>query len=158
MTFHSLDFLVFFLVVTTVYWRLPHRAQNRFLLVASYIFYGWFEPWFCALLAFTTVVDWFAALKMDLDPSVDDEAYAHADASMRRARRRWLVLSLVSNLSVLGFFKYFNFFVGSVQSGLTAVGLPNAPQEARHWGQAFAAAASAFRLRRSGPWLRSCGS
>lgn len=123
MTFHSLDFLVFFLVVTTVYWQLPHRAQNRFLLVASYIFYGWFEPWFCALLAFTTVVDWYAALKMDPDPSIADEAYAHPDDTVRRARRRWLVLSLVSNLSVLWFFKYFNFFVDSVQSGLTALGL-----------------------------------
>ena len=68
MTFHSLDFVVFFLVVTAVYWRLPHRPQNVFLLVASYVFYGWFEPWFCLLLAGTTLVDWYAGLKMDPDP------------------------------------------------------------------------------------------
>ena len=40
MIFHSLDFVVFFLVTTTIYWRLPHRAQNVLLLVASYVFYG----------------------------------------------------------------------------------------------------------------------
>ena len=51
MTFHSLDFVAFFVIVTAVYWRLPHRGQNWFLLVASYLFYGWFEPWFCLLLA-----------------------------------------------------------------------------------------------------------
>jgi alginate O-acetyltransferase complex protein AlgI len=123
MTFHSLDFVVFFLVVTVVYWRLPHRPQNVFLLAASYVFYGWFEPWFCLLLAGTTLVDWYAALKMDPDPSLTAEAYAHPADAVRARRKRWLVLSLISNLSVLGFFKYFNFFVESVQGGLTALGL-----------------------------------
>ncbi len=123
MTFHSLDFVVFFVVVTAVYWRLPHVAQNRFLLVASYVFYGWFEPWFCALLAGTTLVDWFAGLRMDPDPSIDDEAYANPPADVRATRKWWLVLSLISNLSVLGFFKYFNFFVESVQAGLAALGV-----------------------------------
>jgi alginate O-acetyltransferase complex protein AlgI len=123
MTFHSLDFVVFFLVVTTVYWRLAHRAQNVFLLCASYVFYGWFEPWFCLLLAGTTLVDWWAGLKMDPDPSISSETYAHPPDEVRARRKRWLVLSLISNLSVLGFFKYFNFFVESVQAGLGAVGL-----------------------------------
>jgi alginate O-acetyltransferase complex protein AlgI len=123
MTFHSLDFVVFFVVVTTVYWRLSHRAQNRFLLVASYVFYGWFEPWFCLLLAGTTLVDWYAGLKMDPDPSQSAEAYAHPSDTTRARRRRWLVLSLISNLSVLGFFKYFNFFISSVQQGLAALGV-----------------------------------
>ena len=123
MTFHSLDFVVFFIVVTAVYWRLSHVAQNRVLLVASYVFYGWFEPWFCALLAGTTLVDWFAGLRMDPDPSMDDEAYANPPADVRATRKWWLVLSLISNLSVLGFFKYFNFFIESVQAGLAALGV-----------------------------------
>ena len=50
MIFHSLDYVVFFLLVTVAYWRLSHGAQNWLLLVASYVFYGWFEPWFCVLL------------------------------------------------------------------------------------------------------------
>ena len=65
MTFHSLDFLAFSLIITAVYWRLSHGAQNWFLLAASYLFYGWVEPWFCLLVAGTTVVDWWVALKMD---------------------------------------------------------------------------------------------
>lgn len=123
MTFHSLDFVAFFVIVTAVYWRLPHRGQNWFLLVASYLFYGWFEPWFCLLLAGTTLVDWYAGLRMDRDPALSADAFAHPDDVERRRRRWWLILSLVSNLAVLGFFKYFNFFVDSVAAGLGALGL-----------------------------------
>jgi alginate O-acetyltransferase complex protein AlgI len=123
MTFHSLDFAAFFLIVTAVYWRLSHRAQNWFLLVASYLFYGWFEPWFCLLLAGTTLVDWYAGLRMDPDASMPAEAYANPAVDERARRRWWLVLSLVSNLTVLGFFKYFNFFVESVEAGLGALGI-----------------------------------
>ncbi|HTV00290.1 MAG TPA: hypothetical protein VMF13_07135, partial [Luteitalea sp.] len=95
MTFHSLDFVAFFLVVTVVYWRLPHGGQNWFLLAASYLFYGWFEPWFCLLLAGTTLVDWFAGLKMDADPLQSAEAYANPAEEERKRRRWWLVLSLI---------------------------------------------------------------
>jgi D-alanyl-lipoteichoic acid acyltransferase DltB (MBOAT superfamily) len=121
--FHSLDFVVFFLLVTVAYWRLPHGAQNWLLLVASYVFYGWFEPWFCLLLAGTTVVDWWVALRMDDDPRRSAEAYAHPAADEQRRRRRWLLTSLISNLAVLGAFKYFDFFVESVQAGLGALGV-----------------------------------
>jgi alginate O-acetyltransferase complex protein AlgI len=109
MTFHSLDFLAFFLVVTTIYWRLSHGAQNWFLLGASYLFYGWVHPWFCLLLAGTTLVDWWVALQMVRGP--------------KDRRKRWLVASLVSNLSVLGFFKYYDFFAVSVQQALGSIGL-----------------------------------
>jgi D-alanyl-lipoteichoic acid acyltransferase DltB (MBOAT superfamily) len=108
MSFHSLDFVAFLLVVTLVYWRLPHGGQNWFLLGASYLFYGWIHPWFCLLLATTTVVDWFTALRM-------------RDAPVRR--RRWLLVSLVSNLGMLGFFKYYNFFAANVHQALESVGM-----------------------------------
>ena len=121
MTFHSLDFLAFFLLVTAVYWRLSHGAQNWFLLGASYLFYGWVEPWFCLLLAGTTVVDWWVALKMD--PGAASGADAPPPGTDRTRRRKWLLFSLISNLSVLGFFKYFNFFSESVHAALVAVGL-----------------------------------
>ncbi len=124
MTFHSLDYLIFFVVVTAVYWRLSHGWQNGFLLAASYVFYGWFEPWFCVLLAGTTLVDWVAGRMMDAAPATDERVDAGpADPRRARRRRRWLVLSVVANLSVLGAFKYFNFFVDSVQVGLAALGI-----------------------------------
>lgn len=118
MTFHSLDFIAFFLVVTAIYWRLSHGAQNWFLLVASYLFYGWVEPWFCLLLAGTTLVDWWVALRMA--PAAGESA---GTAGNRRHGRRWLIASLVSNLTVLGFFKYYNFFVDSVATALASLGL-----------------------------------
>ncbi len=114
MTFHSLDYVAFFLIVTAVYWRLSHGGQNWFLLGASYLFYGWVEPWFCILLGGTTIVDWWVALRMQPGPDGPD-----AD---RPRRRRWLIVSLVSNLAVLGFFKYYNFFVHSVADALAALG------------------------------------
>ena len=110
MTFHSLDFVAFFLIVTAVYWRLSHEAQNWFLLVGSYLFYGWVEPWFCLLLGGTTIVDWWVALRMGLDREPS-------------SRRTWLLVSLISNLTVLGFFKYYNFFVESVAAALGTLGM-----------------------------------
>ena len=47
MIFHSLDFVVFFVATLVIYWRLPHRGQNLFLVLASYVFYGYVHPWCC---------------------------------------------------------------------------------------------------------------
>ena len=115
MTFHSLDFVAFFLLVTVVYWRLSHGAQNWFLLGASYLFYGWVHPWFCILLGATTVVDWWVALEMEPAGPIESQAE-------RRRRKRWLLVSLISNLTMLGFFKYYNFFVDSVHRVLGTAG------------------------------------
>jgi D-alanyl-lipoteichoic acid acyltransferase DltB (MBOAT superfamily) len=113
MIFHSLDFIAFIVLVTAIYWRLSHGAQNWFLLGASYLFYGWFHPWFCLLLATTTVVDWWAGLAM---------------ARQSDHRRRWLVVSVLANLGMLGFFKYYNFFAENVLQALTSVGMaPSLP-------------------------------
>ena len=90
MIFHSLDFVVFFFVTVTLYWRLPHRWQNHLLLVASYVFYGWITPWFLILLMTSTTIDWWAARRMEADP-------AH--------RKRYLAFSLTSNLGMLAYFK-----------------------------------------------------
>ena len=108
MIFHSLDFLVFFVVTATVYWTLPHRWQNVLLLGASYFFYGYVHPWFLILIASSTIVDYSSARGMEAWP---------------RRRRVFLWLSIVSNFGMLGFFKYFNFFVENVHGVLTAIGL-----------------------------------
>lgn len=108
MIFHSLNFLIFFLVAVAVYWALPRRWQNVWLLLASYFFYGYIHPWFLGLIAFSTTVDWWAARRMEADP----------------ARRRWyLWISIATNMGMLGFFKYFNFFAASLSPLLAALGL-----------------------------------
>lgn len=108
MIFHSLTFIAFFLVVATVYWRLPHRAQNALLLLSSYVFYGWVHPWFLLLIFASTVADYAAGLGMAARPD---------------RKRLYLGLSLAVNLGMLGFFKYFNFFVENVQAALAALHL-----------------------------------
>lgn len=106
MIFHSLTFVAFFLVVVSLYWRLPHRAQNVLLLVSSYVFYGWIHPWFLALIFASTVVDFWAGRNMADHPA---------------KRKLYLGLSLAVNLGMLGFFKYYNFFAANVHAALGAL-------------------------------------
>ena len=108
MIFHSLDFVIFFIAIVAVYWLLPRRSQNVLLLVASYFFYGYVHPWFLILIAASTVVDYCAARGMEMWP-------IH--------RKRFVWLSIVSNFGMLGFFKYFNFFVENVHAALSRVGI-----------------------------------
>ena len=65
MVFNSLTFLVFFGIVLALYYRLGHRGQNWMLLVASYIFYGWWDYRFVGLLIFSTLFDYACALKIE---------------------------------------------------------------------------------------------
>lgn len=108
MIFHSLDFVIFFIPIVAVYWLLPRRGQNVLLLVASYFFYGYVHPWFLILIAASTIVDYCAARSMEMWP-----AY----------RKRFVWLSVVSNFGMLGFFKYFNFFVENVHAALSRLGI-----------------------------------
>jgi alginate O-acetyltransferase complex protein AlgI len=106
--FHSLDFVVFFVVVVALYWRLRRRAQNVLLLVASYFFYGYVHPWFLILIASSTVVDYLSARGMERWPE---------------RRRAFMATSVVSNFGMLGFFKYFNFFVDNLHAVFEGAGL-----------------------------------
>jgi alginate O-acetyltransferase complex protein AlgI len=113
MLFGTPEFAIFLLLVLAVYFNLGHRAQNVFLLVASYVFYGWWDYRFLSLLWFTTVLDynvgrWIQQRKAQQDPV---------------GARRVLLISLVANLAVLGFFKYFNFFIDSAETAFGALGL-----------------------------------
>ena len=98
MLFNSLTFVVFFCVVFLVYWRLPHRAQNLFLLAASLFFYGSWNAAFLGLIIASATIDYLcaAAIARSADP---------------RTRKRWLMLAIGASLTILGFFKYANFFV-----------------------------------------------
>jgi D-alanyl-lipoteichoic acid acyltransferase DltB (MBOAT superfamily) len=106
--FHSLDFIFFFVAVTAIYWMLPQRGQNILLFIASYVFYGYIHPWFLILIATSTIIDYCAARGMEAWP---------------QHRKRFLWLSVISNFGMLGFFKYFNFFVENVSATLGVFGL-----------------------------------
>jgi alginate O-acetyltransferase complex protein AlgI len=121
--FHSLDFVAFFLVTLAAYWLLPMRAQNVLLLVASYVFYGWVHPWWPALLFATTFVDYWAARGMAAPPEPGPPPRGLGAVGWKR-RKLWLWLSIVSNLGLLGFYKYFEFFVENVAAASEAIGWP----------------------------------
>ncbi len=114
MIFNSLQFALFFGVVLAVYWFLPHRAQNWFLLGASYLFYAYWDYRLVALLAFVTAAAFFTAQRI-------------AAATSPRNSKRWLLVAVTVNLTVLGFFKYFGFFVDSAHriTELAGLDLPN---------------------------------
>lgn len=112
MVFNSLDFAVFLPIVFGLYWafdRWGTRAQNLLLLVASYVFYGWWDPRFLSLLAFSSLVDYFVGIGLS---RTDDP----------KGRKALIGLSLVVNLGLLGFFKYFNFFAESFAEAFTLMG------------------------------------
>jgi len=111
MLFNSLQFFVFFAIVYGLYLVLSHRWQNRMLLLASYIFYGAWDWRFLSLIWLSTVVD--AVCAHAIDQSGDPAR-----------RRQFLAISVVTNLVILGFFKYFNFFAASLMSLGESVGIP----------------------------------
>jgi D-alanyl-lipoteichoic acid acyltransferase DltB (MBOAT superfamily) len=120
-TFHSLVFFAFFFITVAAYWLLPRRAQNVLLLAASYVFYGWVHSWWPILLFATTFVDYWAARLMTLAPEPGSPPRGLCAVGWKR-RTLWLWLSIASNLGLLGFYKYFNFFIENVAAAGAAVG------------------------------------
>jgi len=112
MLFNSLTFLVFLVVVFSVYWSIPERnirAQNLFVLVCSYVFYGWWDWRFLSLIIVSSIVDYKVGLLLKTE-------------SRRSRRRALLIASLTANLGLLATFKYFNFFIDSFSSALVTLG------------------------------------
>ncbi len=72
MFFDSTVYLVFLLIVVAIFWRLKFRAQNYFLLAASYFFYGWWDWRFLALMALSTTLDFVIARKIE---STEDDRH-----------------------------------------------------------------------------------
>jgi D-alanyl-lipoteichoic acid acyltransferase DltB (MBOAT superfamily) len=109
--FNTLQFAWFFLAVFVISWLLVGRPTLRrlFLLAASYYFYGSWDWRFLGLLVLSTVIDFVVGYRMSIAP--------------KHKRRGLLLLSVVSNLGILGFFKYYNFFIDSVVTTLHSVGL-----------------------------------
>ncbi len=107
MLFNSLSFLLFFPIVTLLYWVSPHKWRNIILLVASYYFYMNWKPAYAILILLSTITTWFCSIK------IHDES-TH--------KKRWLVGCLVVNFSILFVFKYLNFFTESTFSLLNMLG------------------------------------
>ncbi len=114
MNFATIEFGIFFAIVLALYFVLSHRWQNRMLLVASYVFYGWWDWRFCSLMLISSLVDYCCGLLVDRE--------RHPELSVRK-RKLVLTASVVTNLTILGFFKYFNFFGDSLAALAGEVGI-----------------------------------
>lgn len=113
MLFNSYEFLFLFLplVLLGYYLLLPKRTRLLFLTLVSYFFYGWWDYRFCSLMLISTLIDYVAGRNIGA-------------AVTPRGRRRWLVVSIVSNLSLLGFFKYYDLAARTVNQAAGFLGAP----------------------------------
>jgi D-alanyl-lipoteichoic acid acyltransferase DltB (MBOAT superfamily) len=107
--FNSTEFFIFLPIVLVLYYWASFKWQNILLLTASYIFYGFWDWRFLFLLGISTITDFFCG------------KYIH-QSSTDRSRKLFLLISLFVNLSILAFFKYFNFFADSLYQTLKQFG------------------------------------
>ncbi len=108
MLFNTLTFAVFFCIILIAYYRLQHRWQNYLLLFGSYVFYGWWDWRFLSLILISTIIDYYMGLAITRWP---------------HRSKLFLVVSVISNLSILGFFKYCGFFIESLTDFFLLLGL-----------------------------------
>ena len=119
MLFNSMEFLCFLCITFTLYRAIrDHRRQNVFLLVAGYVFYGWWDWRFCGLLALVSASAFATGLIIEQWPQ----------------KRKWaLVANVAVNLAVLLTFKYFDFFAESAAELLRLIGFnPDCPTLSTH--------------------------
>ena len=107
MLFNTIDFIVFLPIVVFIYYLLPQKGRWILLLLASYFFYGSWKLNYLAFIIISTVIDYACGLKMDKIVS-------------KKKKKPFLILSLVSNLGLLFFFKYYNFFAENLNSGIAS--------------------------------------
>lgn len=111
MLFNSIDFLIFFPLVIIIYFILPHKYRWLFLLISSCYFYMFFIPIYILILFFTIIIDYFAGILIE--------------NSEGKRKRIYLTMSILANVGVLSFFKYYNFFVNNVTSLASLIGSTN---------------------------------
>lgn len=110
MLFTSFEYLVLLVTSFAIYYLLPWRLRIMMILVASYIFYSYWEPYYAIIIAVTTLVDYFAAMFID-------------QTDNPRKRKFFLWTSVVANLGMLGYFKYTNFALDTLRPLLAKIGL-----------------------------------
>ncbi len=131
MVFSSTLFLFYFLpIALLLYYASPRRLKHLTLTALSYLFYGWANPLFVVLLLVSTTIDYVCGLviagqhrRQRPEIATDDETVAGDTPAPTRTARLALAASIVSNLSLLGFFKYFNFAVENYDALVAALGL-----------------------------------
>jgi len=111
MLFNSFHFVFFFVVVTTLYFLLPHKYRWMLLLGSSCYFYMVFVPVYILILGFTIVIDYFAGILLE-----------NAEG---KKRKYWLIASLIANIGVLAIFKYYNFLNTNLSEFLNSFGYQN---------------------------------
>jgi D-alanyl-lipoteichoic acid acyltransferase DltB (MBOAT superfamily) len=112
MLFNSLDFAIFLPIVFVLYWFVVNKnlkQQNILIAVASYVFYGWWDWRFLALILFSTLVDYVVGVSLGKEQNLNK-------------RKILLWISILVNLGFLGFFKYYNFFLDNFKSAFTFFG------------------------------------
>ena len=117
MLFNSKIFVTFIVVTLSLYYLLPDRLKVYFLLAMSYVFYGFWDPWLCSLIALSTVVDFWCGKNIALH------------RGNQRTQKRWLWVSLATNLGILGFFKYYDFFVSEFVMAANWIGWGLNPED-----------------------------
>jgi len=119
MLFNTITFAIFLPIVFILYWFVFQRnlkVQNFFIVVASYIFYGWWDWRFLLLIVFTSFCSWSCGLLL--------QQIGNRETTHRYFSRRFVSLcNIVINILILGVFKYYNFFVESFISAFASVGL-----------------------------------
>ena len=112
MFFNSIEFFIFLPIVFSLYWLIGARnikSQNFLIVLASYVFYGWWDWRFLSLILFSSIVDYSIGLALDKQ-----------NKSSYRKTLLWISISV--NLGFLGFFKYYNFFIDSLRDSFTFFG------------------------------------
>ncbi|MCW3786233.1 MBOAT family O-acyltransferase [Plebeiibacterium sediminum] len=112
MLFNSIEFAIFLPIIFVIYWFVVNRnlkVQNLLLLLSSYIFYGWWDWRFLSLIIFSSIIDFTVGLQLG--------------RAKKELNRKWLLfISIFINIGLLGFFKYYNFFIESFIDAFTAFG------------------------------------
>ena len=112
MVFSSYLFIFFFLPLALLgYYAAPKKLRHLTLTIFSYIFYGWANPWFCLLMLFNTSVDYTNGRLMGAYPA---------------RKKLFVTISIVCDLAILGFFKYFNFGLDNYNATMAALGITKA--------------------------------
>lgn len=121
MLFNSVEFLVFLPLVFFFYWFVFNRnlkLQNLFIVVVSYLFYGWWDIRFLLLIAFTSLCSWLSGIWIEKIRSKT------GDEGVTKRKCQWVAGgNIVLNLAILGFFKYYNFFVDSFVYVFSSIGI-----------------------------------
>ena len=125
MLFNSIEFLIYLPIVFLLYWFVFNRKiklQNLFIVIVSYLFYGWWDWRFLVLIAFTSFCSWLSGIA--IDKIREDNNSVSEDTSFVQKRCKWITgINIFLNLAILGFFKYFNFFVDNFVEVFSLLGI-----------------------------------